>query len=106
MLCTKCKADRAHRSHRRGVLELAASFFGYYPYRCGDCGHRFLQFRYSEALNTVPAKSSTEREIRATRTALRWRQKRRDFLLYGSGVLLFLVFLYFITRERGTSDGN
>jgi hypothetical protein len=51
--------------------------------------------------------NDTVREIRATRNALAWRRKRRELLLYGTGALLYLVFLYFITRERGGSpDGG
>ena len=46
MQCPKCKIDHAHRSHRRG-LERLAGIFGYYPYRCRECGHRFLHFRYA-----------------------------------------------------------
>jgi hypothetical protein len=37
----------------------------------------------------------------------RWIQKRREFLLYGLALLFFLVFLYYVTRDRGgSSDGG
>ena len=102
MLCPKCQTDHAHRSHRNGVFELAASWVAVYPYRCKDCGHRYLRFRYAEP---APGPSTDgEREIRATRSAVVWRRKRREFLLYGAGILCFLAFLYFITRERGPSS--
>jgi hypothetical protein len=105
VLCPKCKTDHAHRSHRRGPLELLASLVAIYPYRCRECGHRFLTFRY--AAPDQAAGTSTVREILSTRRHIEWRRKRREFLLYGSGLFLFLVFLYYITREHGgSSDGG
>jgi transposase-like protein len=96
VICPKCKANRAHRSHRRGLWEHLAVFFAHYPYRCHACKHRFLRFRYAVADGGEP--SSTEAEIRATRSAAKWKQKKQELLLYGLGLLIFLVFLYFITR--------
>src|SRR5262249_28007248 len=105
MLCPKCKVGHAHRSHRRGILERLASVFQYYPYRCHGCKHRFLHRETSA--NTSGEHSSTEREIRATRSAKEWQRKKRDLILYGMAVLLFLAFLYFITRERThSSEGS
>lgn len=101
MVCVKCKTDQAHRSHRRGVLELLSAFVAVYPYRCRDCGHRFLKFRHA-TVDKTPG-TATEREIRTTRSSMAWKRKRREFLMYGAGILLFVVFLYFITRERGGS---
>ena len=105
MLCPKCKTGHAHRSHRSGPLEWLAGLVAIRPYRCGSCGHRFFQFRYGEAM--VAPRNEAEREIRATRGMIEWRRKRREVLLYGAGMLLFLLFLYFITRERGgPPDGS
>ena len=77
---------------------------GYYPYRCRECGHRFLQFRYASPPETGK-RSETEREIRSTRTRIRWRRKKRALLLYGFGALIFLGFLYYLTRP-GNFSGN
>lgn len=105
MLCSKCKTDSAHRSHRRGPIEWLASLVAIYPYRCQNCDRRFLKFRYA-ASDKTPG-TAVEREIRADRSTIKWRRKRREFLLYGMGMLLFLVFLYFITHEHGGSpDGG
>ena len=100
MICPKCKTDHAHRSHRKGLLERMAGWVAIYPHRCEGCGHRYLRFRYAKLPDLGPA-NSAEREIRATRNALDRKRKRRELLLYAAGVLCFLVFLYFITRERG-----
>ena len=103
MVCPKCKVDHAHRSHRKG-LEHIAGWFGYYPYRCRECGNRFLHFRYA-ASPDAGRQSETEREIRSTRMRTRWKRKKRELLLYSFGALLFLGFLYFITRP-GALSGN
>jgi hypothetical protein len=106
VLCPKCQTDHFHRSHRRGLLEHLASLAARYPYRCRDCGYRALQSRYATeeaAAGQVPK----DREVKATRGAIQWKRRRREFLLYAGGFLLFVAFLYFITRERsGPSEGN
>jgi hypothetical protein len=104
MLCPKCKIDHAHRSHRRGFEHLTG-LFGYYPYRCRECGHRFLHFRYASLPEGQGRRSEAEREIRSARVRIRWQRKKRAILLYGLGALVFLGFLYYITRP-GSLAGN
>jgi hypothetical protein len=101
MLCPKCKIDHAHRSHRTGLVERLGSLIGYYPYRCRECGHRFLQFRYAVLPQGPGKRSETEREIRSTRVRIRWQRKKRVIMLYGFCALIFLGFLYYITRSGG-----
>ena len=107
MLCPKCKNDRAHRSHRSGVTEHLASLLTYYPYRCRECQHRFLLSRYA-SIETPPSTQhrSTEREIRATRKAKDWQRKKRHFTIYAVALLLFLAFLYLVTRDRNAGDSG
>lgn len=106
MVCPKCKANRAHRSHRRGLLERVSGLCALYPYRCHVCEHRFLRVRDAES-PVQAGKSAAEREVRATRNAHRWRRKRRQLLLYGTCAVLFLAFLYYITRQReASSEGD
>ena len=106
MLCPRCQTDHFHRSHRRGLLEHLASLAARYPYRCRDCGYRALQSRYATG-EAAATKIPKDREIKATRGAVEWKRRRREFLLYAWGFLLFVAFLYFITRERGGfSDGG
>lgn len=106
MLCPKCKTDSAHRSHRASLIEHAAGLFAVYPYRCRGCEHRFLRFRYSAPELAAAGNPSVARELKATRSALQLKRKRRELLLYGIGFLLFLAFLYFITRDRGAQSGG
>jgi hypothetical protein len=104
MLCPKCKNDHAHRSHRAGLSERLAGIVGYRPYRCHSCSHRFLSFRSSLPEPDAPPVLDAEKEIAATRGSLRRKQKRREVLLYGSALTVFVVILYFLTREP--SIGN
>jgi hypothetical protein len=99
MLCPECKTDHAHRSHRAGWREHLAHMVGYRPYRCHQCNHRFLNFRYSLPEPVVAPARGAEKEIAATRTSLRRKRKRLEFFLYGSAMTVFVVILYFLTRE-------
>jgi len=103
--CPKCKTDHAHRSHRQRWKDYVASLFEYYPYRCTECRHRFFVLR-REPPGTAEKPTATETEIRVTRSKLKWRRKRRELLLYGWALLAFLVFLYFVTRDRGGSSAG
>jgi hypothetical protein len=106
MLCTQCNGE-LHRSHRQGMAEMLASTAGMYPYRCPKCETRSLRFRVRVPTFKPARRSPVEREIKLTRAQSRKRRTRREFLLYGTGILFFLGFLYFITRERsGSCDGN
>ena len=104
MLCPKCKTDRAHRSHRNGLRERLAGIVGYVPYRCRDCGLRFLNFFYSLPHPVSAPLRGAEKEIAATQRSLRRKHKRRELVLYASALTLFVVVLYFLTREP--SIGN
>jgi hypothetical protein len=101
MLCPQCKTDNAHRSHRRGLLELLASLVAIYPYRCRDCGIRFLKLRY--AASGQSEDPSAVRRVLSVRKSKVWKRKRLELFLYGAGMLLFLMFLYYISREHGGS---
>jgi hypothetical protein len=104
MVCPKCNNDSAHRSHRVGLREQISSLVGYHPYRCRQCKHRFLSLRDSATAPASSGNQSTEREIRATQSGFRWKRKKRDIMLYGSALILFVVLLYFLTRAP--SFGN
>ena len=95
MICPKCGEDRAHRSHRSGLKEWAASLFGYYPYRCEKCGRRSVIAR-----NSAHATGAVHSEIVRTRRRLMWARKRIEALVYGSALLVFLAVLYYITRQH------
>jgi hypothetical protein len=106
MLCPKCKTNHARRSRRRGLIAHAISIAGYYPYSCPDCHLQFLRLRSAPVEDAVVRSPGVEREIKATRDAMKATRKRRELALYGAALLMFLTILYYITRERGGSlDG-
>jgi len=98
MQCPKCKIESAHRSHRVGVKERLISLLGFVPYRCRQCSLRFVAFRYAISQPDAPPVRGAERDIAATRGSMRWRQRRRELLLYGSALAVFAVVLYYLTR--------
>jgi len=96
--CPKCRSDATKRAHRQGLRERLLSLFFVYPYRCRKCGHRFVRFRNPGG---SPSTSSNK-----TNPA---QKRRRELLLYGLGIVLFLALLSFLVRERNepsSSDGN
>jgi type II secretory ATPase GspE/PulE/Tfp pilus assembly ATPase PilB-like protein len=107
MYCPKCKADHAHRSHRKDLRERLASLLAFYPYRCDACHHRFLRFRYELPEVVATDETSAVRMLKAARASKQLKRKRREFLLFGGALLLFILFLYYMTRERApASDGS
>ena len=103
VLCPKCKTDHTDRSHRRGLIERGIAVMGYYPYRCRVCHLRFFSLREEPKVATAAGRTGQEREIKATRGAMNARRKRRELLLFVTAMVLFLAFLYYLTRDRGDS---
>ena len=106
MQCPNCKTDRAHRSHRKRAREYLASLAGHYPYRCRNCQHRFLRSRHANPQASPTAHPSTEREIRASRRARDWKRKKRNLMIYSLALVVFLIVLYSITRDRTSEDNG
>jgi hypothetical protein len=103
MLCPTCKTNRAGRSHRRGLIEYVASVVGYYPHSCRACHLRFLRLRRAQIEDTAPGHPRVEREIKATRDAMKAKRRRQELLLYSAAIIVFLTLLYYITRDHGGS---
>ena len=95
-VCPACKLGRLRRSHRRGPLERALGLFGLYPYRCDQCGERPWHLgRPSET-----PKLKVELRLDKKAMAWTWRRRRGELWLYSLGLCAFVVFLYYITRDR------
>src|ERR1041385_6975941 len=104
LVCPHCKTDQIHRSRRRGLIERCAARAGYYPHRCRTCDARFFGRRHSPPADSVQPKmaagrGSVEREIRATRGALKANRRRRELFVYGVALVLFLMFLYYVSHD-------
>ena len=80
MTCPKCHADAVARSHRSGTRERLISRLAVFPFRCA-CGARFYRLDFE----------SFGRRHSSARLG-------SEFKLYGIGLALFAVFLYFIAR--------
>jgi hypothetical protein len=94
LACPKCGSQRLRRSHRQGLLERFTSVFGYFPQRCHECLTRSY-FKTAPALLPMgrrPPKRHAERIRARLRT-------RREILLWGGGIIGFLLLLRFLIRE-------
>jgi hypothetical protein len=74
------------------------SVLGYLPHRCHECGHRFLFNPFTASSGSGP--NSTEREIRRTRAAVKWRRRKREIAVVCMAALIFFGFLYYIVTRN------
>ena len=95
-ICPRCGSKHLRRSRRTGLIELVCAFFGFYPYRCHECLSRpFLKTsNLLELVRSSPRKRPEERRRALERT-------RREFFLWGGGILGFLAILYYLIRDTG-----
>jgi len=94
LTCPRCGSQRLRRSHRQGLLERFTSIFGYFPQRCQECLTRSY-FKTAPALLALgrrPPKRHAERMRARLRT-------RREILLWGGGIIGFLLLLRYLIRE-------
>jgi hypothetical protein len=96
IVCPACKPGDLRRSHRRGPLERALGLFRLYPYRCEACKDRSWHF------DRRPETPYLGLDLRLDKKAIvsAWRRSRGELLLYLLGLCAFVVFLYYITRDR------
>jgi hypothetical protein len=86
-------------------VEFGVALFATCPYRCHGCNYRFVRAKH--AGDTAPStRSAAERQVRATRTKLRWRRKKQELMLYGVGILLFVAFLYYLIHPHDNVSGS
>ena len=91
--CPKCQKERVFRSHRRDRIETLESWFGWFPYRCRDCGHRFLlrtKGRHGDGPGIKDWRPDLDRRRR--------RRLLRQILIAAICVVVFLVFLHYLVQ--------
>jgi len=96
-ICPRCGSKHLRRSRTTGPIERFREAFGFYPYRCHECLSRsFLKTSSGllEHARSSPRKRPEERRRARQRT-------RREMLLWGGGILGFLVILYYLIRDTG-----
>ena len=102
MICPRCKENRAHRSHRSGIVDHLARWFAVKPYRCHACNHRFYVYRDGET--SPKLRTPEERRIMKLRRAIRWRRTRGEVLLYGVSSLILLALLYYVLTQHISTE--
>ena len=95
-VCPKCGGKGLRRS-RRGSFERLWVLAGLYPYRCEECLSRSLHRRSRGLLELAHPHSGKRPEERKRA----WLRTRREMLLYGGGILGFLLFLFYMIRDTG-----
>jgi hypothetical protein len=123
LICPLCGCQHVRRSPRRGLIERLRSLFGFYPYRCLGCSSRsFLktssdlprpkrtmgpvdQFLEILGLGTRRWLDSLSRFLHLRKWLGKRRRPsygtRRDILLYGGGIVVFLALLSFLIWVTG-----
>ncbi|MFN7993907.1 MAG: hypothetical protein U0Q18_09915 [Bryobacteraceae bacterium] len=94
LTCPKCGSQRLRRSHRQGLLERLTSIFGYFPQRCQEC----LTRSYLKTAPALPGLRGRPPKRHAERMRARLRT-RREILLWGGGIIGFLLLLRYLIRE-------
>jgi hypothetical protein len=69
-------------------------------YRCRECRERFSARVAGESPERKARRSKRE-AIRKEVVERRRLRSRREMMVYGVALMVFIVFLYVITRERG-----
>ena len=96
MICPKCGNNRAHRSHRT-FSERAIGWFGFRPYRCKECQHRFLVYRGGEGSDKL--RSAEERRIMKLRRSIKWKRTKGELVLYGIGLVFMLLLIRYLMDQ-------
>lgn len=99
MNCPKCGSAEVRRSHHHKTRDLLESPFGRIAYRCRKCRNRFYADNDGTPVQHRP-RSRNSGPKRGTRRLRRWMVEAAIFAIM---LLLFLVFLRYVTREPSPS---
>jgi proteasome lid subunit RPN8/RPN11 len=97
LLCPTCGSARIRRSHRVDLLEKLRGFLGSYPYKCEECLTRSFIKRSSDTIRLT----RSSRRLRPEEKRRARMRTRREILLWGTGIIGFLLILLYLTRESG-----
>jgi hypothetical protein len=76
LICSKCKAPRAHRSHTGGLKDWIYKLFHMIPYRCKACQARFYAYRAGEQSSSL--RTGEERKVMALRRRMKWEVEKDE----------------------------
>lgn len=104
MKCPKCDSPEIRPSSRSKWLDIFESKLGREAYRCRKCRHRFYaNLEPGAASGAKRTTSKSKHEVRrGTRRVRPWMVETAIFVIM---LLLFYVFLRYLTREPATSEG-
>lgn len=98
MICAKCKAPQAHRSHTGGIKDRIYKLFHMIPYRCQACRARFYAYRSGE--RSAGLRTGEERKVMALRRRIKWKRTKKELAIYAAGAVVLIVFLYLAMQQR------
>ena len=100
MICPKCSSAEVRHCQRAGWADALQSWFGRRAYRCRSCRWRFHAVEDGEP---APAKSHKRSKRRGMRSG---RQRAVQILIFAVMLIMFLIFLRYLTREPSIGGGD
>ncbi len=96
-ICPRCGSRHLQRSRMTGTLDQLRELLGYYPYRCHECLSRSFLKTSPDLLKR--GRSGPRKRPEERRRA--WLRTRREMLLWGGGIFVFLLILFFLISDTG-----
>jgi ribosomal protein L37AE/L43A len=100
LLCPQCGSPEVRRSHHHKWFDRFYSPLHRQPYRCRKCRHRFYGAGSAAASDAVSKRSHKRESKRGMRRLRHWMLEAAIFAVL---LLLFFVFLKYLTREPPAS---
>jgi len=102
MTCPKCGSNNLRQSRSGNWLDIFHRAARQDPFRCRDCRHRFYASNSGETADssTTDAKSSKRSHRPKPWIGKRTRRRLVEAAIFVAMLLLFLVFLRYLTQER------
>jgi transcriptional regulator NrdR family protein len=96
MTCPKCGSQNLRHSRSGKWLDMFHRAARHEPFRCRDCRHRFYAVESSELAQKSTKHSHGPKPLISKRA----RRRLVEAVIFAAMLLLFLVFLRYLTREK------
>ena len=109
MNCPKCTSPNVRRSRHKSWKDFFAALRREHAFRCRQCGHRFYRAEAagSRVFSRIKAAFGTSRNPGVKRGRRSIRPWMIEMAIFGALLLIFLVFLRYLTSEpSGGSDSG
>ncbi len=108
MSCPKCGGINVRRSRRSTWVDALYAFSKRKPFRCRDCRSRFYAPESNAASDVTPPARKKHRssDHHGPKPLFSKRARRRliEVVIFGVMLILFLIFLRFLTREQAPAS--